>query len=254
MNIPATNILGVVVSAVGPPAALHAMDHWIARGEGHYVCVTGVHGIVESWRDKSIRTIHNRAGMVVPDGMPLVWLSKLRGFSGVERVYGPDLMLAACRRFLPSGRRHFFYGGNPGVASLLAAKLGRDLPGIQIAGTWTPPFRPLTPDEDRDVVEMINAAKPHFVWVGLSTPRQERWMAEHAARLGPAILVGCGAAFDFNAGLKRQAPQWMRRAGLEWCFRLLAEPRRLWRRYLINNPTFVGLLLLDICGLRNTES
>jgi N-acetylglucosaminyldiphosphoundecaprenol N-acetyl-beta-D-mannosaminyltransferase len=242
------------VSAVGPTAVLGVIDDWITRREGHYVCVTGVHGIVESWRDKTIRTIHNRAGMVVPDGMPLVWLSRLRGSRSVERVYGPDLMLAACRRFLLPRRRHFFYGGNSGVAGLLAATLRRDFPGIQIAGTYTPPFRPLTPDEDREVVETINAAKPDMVWVGLSTPRQERWMAEHAKRLRPAILVGCGAAFDFNAGLKRQAPSWMRNTGLEWCFRLMTEPRRLWRRYMINNPLFVGLVLLETCGFTRTGS
>ena len=248
MSIPATGILGVSVSAVGPNAALDAIEDWIARREGHYVCVTGVQGIVESWRDNTIRTIHNRAGMVVPDGMPLVWLSRLRGSRRVERVYGPDLMLAACQRFLKQRWRHFFYGGNPGVAGLLATRLRRGFPGIQIAGTYTPPFRPLTPEEDRMAVETINAAVPDIVWVGLSTPRQERWMAEHAERLRPAILIGCGAAFDFNAGLKPQAPLWMRRAGLEWFFRLMTEPRRLWRRYLINNPLFVGLVLLETCG------
>jgi N-acetylglucosaminyldiphosphoundecaprenol N-acetyl-beta-D-mannosaminyltransferase len=248
MTIPRVNILGVGVSAITMAMALRTIEEWITLRVPHYVCVTSVHGVMESQRDASLRQIHNRAGMVTPDGMPLVWLSRLMGFRRVERVYGPDLMLAACERSTELGHRHFFYGGGPGVAERLAARLQVRFPGLKLAGTCSPPFRPLTPEEDRAVVERINAALPDIVWVGLSTPKQERWMASHIGRLQAPVLIGVGAAFDFHAGLKQQAPRWVQRSGLEWLFRLVMEPRRLWRRYLINNPGFLMLILLQALG------
>jgi exopolysaccharide biosynthesis WecB/TagA/CpsF family protein len=243
MTIPRANILGVGVSAVDMAMTLRAIEGWIARREPHYICVTTVHGVMESQRDENLRRIHNAAGLVTPDGMPLVWLSRLMGFRHVERVYGPDLMLALCERSTAKGYRQFFYGGGPGVAEKLAVRLQSRFPGLKVAGTCSPPFRPLTAEEDRAVVERINAAQPDIVWVGISTPKQERWMAEHVGRLSAPVLVGVGAAFDFQAGLKRQAPRWMQKSGLEWLFRLLMEPRRLWRRYLLNNPWFLWLIL-----------
>jgi N-acetylglucosaminyldiphosphoundecaprenol N-acetyl-beta-D-mannosaminyltransferase len=179
-----------------------------------------------------------------------VWLSRLRGFRDVERVYGPDLLLACCDHSRVIGYRHFFYGGGPGVPELLSERLRARFPGLSVAGGFSPPFRELTPDEDAECVHRINAAHPDIVWVGLGTPKQERWMAEHRATLDAAVLIGVGAAFDFHAGLKRQAPRWMQRSGLEWLFRLLAEPRRLWRRYLRNNPLFVWHVLLQSLHLR----
>lgn len=244
------NILGVGVSAINMATALEIIEGWIARRESHYVCVTGVHGVMESQRDESLRRIHNQAGLVTPDGMPLVWLSRLRGFHQVDRVYGPDLMLALCERSVDLGYRHFFYGGAEGVPEQLAAVLQGRFPGLRVVGTYSPPFRPLTPEEDREMVRMINGANPDIVWVGLSTPKQERWMAEHVGRLTAPVLIGVGAAFDFHPGRKPQAPRWMQRAGLEWLFRLLTEPRRLWRRYLINNPLFIALVVLEMLGLR----
>ncbi len=244
------NVLGVGVSAINMPMALEIIAGWIARREPRYVCVTGVHGVMESQRDEDLRRIHNRAGIVAPDGMPLVWLSRLRGFRHVERVYGPDLMLAVCEYSVSRGYRHFFYGGVEGVADRLAAALQKRFPGLQVVGTYSPPFRPLTPEEDEQVVGIINAGDPDIVWVGLSTPKQERWMVEHRDRLRAPVLIGVGAAFDFLSGRKPQAPRWMQRSGLEWLFRLLTEPRRLWRRYLINNPLFVALVLLQLTGLR----
>jgi len=205
---------------------------------------------MESQRDEELRRIHNRAGLVTPDGMPLVWLSRLQSFHHVERVYGPDLMLALCERSVAKGYRHFFYGGAEGVPEQLASVLQKRFPGLQVAGTFSPPFRPLTADEDDRIVQMINAAAPDIVWVGLSTPKQERWMAGHRERLTAPVLIGVGAAFDFLTGRKPQAPRWMQRAGLEWLFRLLTEPRRLWRRYLINNPLFVALVVLQALGVR----
>ena len=156
--------------------ALHTIEDWIARREAHYVCVTGVHGVMESQRDAAVRRIHNAAGLVTPDGMPLVWLSRLMGFSHVERVYGPDLMLALCARSVTQGYRHFFYGGAPGVAEKLVLRLQSRFPALQVSGTYSPPFRPLTPEEDVAVVRRINAVQPDIVWVGISTPKQECWM------------------------------------------------------------------------------
>jgi N-acetylglucosaminyldiphosphoundecaprenol N-acetyl-beta-D-mannosaminyltransferase len=248
MTTPRANILGVRVSATTMEITLRTIEAWIARHESYYVCVTGVHGVMESWRDVNLRHIHNTAGLVTPDGMPLVWLSRLMGFRQVERVYGPDLMLMVCGRSAQQGYRHFFYGGAPGVAEKLASRLRSRFPGLQIAGVYSPPFRALTPEEDEAVVERINAAKPDIVWVGLSTPKQERWMSEHRGWLNAPVLIGVGAAFDFHAGLKRQAPHWMQKNGLEWLFRLVMEPRRLWRRYLINNPWFLWLVLLQALG------
>ena len=233
------DVLGVQVSAIDVPAALATVDAWIARGERHYVCVSGVHGVMESLRDPALRAIHNAAGLVTPDGMPLVWLGRLAGQSQMARVYGPDLMLAACAHGVARGWRHFFYGGGDGVPEMLAERMRARAPGLDVVGTYSPPFRALAPEEEDAVVTRINAATPDVVWVGLSTPKQERWMAAYRARLTAPVLVGVGAAFDFHAGLKRQAPYWMQRSGLEWAFRLATEPRRLGRRYLVNNPLFV---------------
>jgi N-acetylglucosaminyldiphosphoundecaprenol N-acetyl-beta-D-mannosaminyltransferase len=248
MTIPRANILGVGVSATTMEITLRTIEAWIARPASHYVCVTGVHGVMESWRDEALRHIHNSAGLVTPDGMPLVWLSRLMGFRQVERVYGPDLMLTVCARSAQQGHRHFFYGGAPGVAEKLASRLQARFPGLRVAGVYSPPFHALTPEEEEAGVERINAATPDIVWVGMSTPKQERWMSEHRGRLNAPVLIGVGAAFDFHAGLKRQAPRWMQQSGLEWLFRLVMEPRRLWRRYLINNPWFLWLVLLQALG------
>ena len=248
------DVLGVGVSAIDVPTAVAIFDGWVARGERRYVCVSGVHGVMESRRDPSLRAIHNAAGLVTPDGMPLVWLSRLAGQAGVTRVYGPDLMLAYCAHGVAPGRRHYFYGGNAGVPELLAERLCARVPGLQVVGTHSPPFRPLTAAEDDDVVARINAAEPDVVWVGLSTPKQERWMAAHRARLHAPVLVGVGAAFDFHAGLKRQAPRWMQRGGLEWAFRLATEPRRLGPRYLVNNPLFVWHVARQLLGPRRAEA
>jgi N-acetylglucosaminyldiphosphoundecaprenol N-acetyl-beta-D-mannosaminyltransferase len=253
MDIERVNVLGVGVSAITMARALDVIDDWIRQRQPHYICVTGVHGVMESQQDEELRRIHNAAGLVTPDGMPLVWLSHLRGRRFVQRVYGPDLLLAACEHSLSTGYRHYFYGGAEGVPEQLASRLQRRYPGLQVAGTCSPPFRPLSAEEDEQIVQQINAANADIVWVGLGTPRQERWMAAHVDRLTAPVLVGVGAAFDFHAGLKRQAPRWMQRSGLEWLFRLLMEPRRLARRYLVNNPRFVFLVLLQSLGLKRYD-
>ena len=245
-----TNVLGVNVSAINMELALTTIKGWVDRSETHYVCVTGVHGVMESHDDASLQAIHNAAGLVTPDGMPLVWLSRLRGFKHVDRVYGPDLMLALCEQSVAWGVRHFLYGGADGVPELLAQCLTQRFPGLDIVGTYSPPFRELTPEEDERVIAMIDDSGADVVWVGLSTPKQERWMAAHLGRLEASVMIGVGAAFDFHAGLKKQAPRWMQRSGVEWLFRVMNEPRRLWYRYARNNPRFVALLLLQILRLR----
>jgi len=244
------NILGVGVSAINMPMALETIDIWIRTGKTHYICVSTVHGIMECQRDEKLRQIHNSAGMVTPDGMPLVWLNWLKGYRHVERVYGPDLMLEVCRESVSKGYKHYLYGGKAGVAELLSKKLTELFPGLLIAGAYSPPFRPLTIEEDQAVVDQINASGANIVWIGLGAPKQERWMAEHVDTLCFPVLIGVGAVFDYHSGVKRQAPRWMQRSGLEWLFRLLSEPVRLGPRYLINIPVFLFLILLQLSGIK----
>lgn len=246
------NVLGVGVSLVNMNRALDQIDEWIENGERTYVCVTSVHGVMEAQRSTDLRGIINHAGMVTPDGMPLVWLGRAKDKS-VTRVYGPDLLLAEVARSATSGHRHFFYGGGPGVASRLAKQLQNRFPGLKVVGTIEPPFAPLERLATQDTAAAINQAQPDVVWVGISTPKQERWMAAMRSQLQAPVLIGVGAAFDFHSGSVRQAPTWMQRSGLEWLFRLITEPRRLWRRYLVNNPWFVWSLALQRLGLRHYE-
>jgi N-acetylglucosaminyldiphosphoundecaprenol N-acetyl-beta-D-mannosaminyltransferase len=239
---PRVAVLGVHVSAVDPDLALETITSWVEAGARSYVCVTGVHGVMESQRDAALTEVHNRSGLTVPDGMPLVWCCQRAGLTGTRRVYGPDLMLTVLERAAERGWSSYFYGGADGVPELLAESLAERFPGLRVAGAFSPPFRPLTEAEDADVVQRIQDSGADLVWVGLSTPKQERWMAAHRARLDAPVLLGVGAAFDFHTGRVRQAPSWMQRRGLEWLFRLLVEPRRLWRRYLSNNPRFVAAI------------
>lgn len=235
-------ILGVRVDALDMPRALGTIDGWIAAREQHYVCIRDVHGVMACQTDHALRRIHAEAGMVTPDGMPLVWLSRRHGHPGTNRVCGPDFMLELCDHSRDRGYRHFLYGGAPGVVEDLKANLESRFPGLCIAGTYSPPFRPLTEQEDAEVVDMINAARPDIVWVGLSSPKQEYWMSAHKGRIDAAAMIGVGAAFDFHAGRQKRAPAWMQRSGLEWSYRLMSEPRRLWRRYLVMAPRFLMLL------------
>src|SRR5215813_2825550 len=235
------DILGVGVTAINMNDAIAAIEHWISEGRRTYVCITGVHGVMEARRDYRLQRIHNEAGMVTPDGMPLVWLSRLFGKARTERVYGPDLMRLMTVVSSLRGYRQFYYGGAEGVVDKLKHVLLNAHPKLDVAGTFCPPFRELTQQEDQAVVDTINAARAHIVWVGLSTPKQEFWMAWHLGRIEAPVMIGVGAAFDFLAGTKRQAPHWMQRNGLEWMFRLCSEPRRLWRRYFYIVPGFAIL-------------
>jgi len=243
-------VLGVWVDAVDPARALDAIEGWTAARERGYVCVTNVHSVMEARRDPVLRSVFNAARLVVPDGMPLVWLGRLKGHRGVRRVYGPDLTLQLCERAARRGARCYFYGGEPGVAGRLAEGFARRFPGLAVAGADAPPFRSLSDEEDAETVRRINAAAPDLVFVGLGCPKQERWMGAHHDRLHAAALLGVGAAFDFHTGRVPQAPRWMMRAGLEWLFRLVQEPGRLWYRYLVYNPLFLVYVTLELLGLR----
>jgi N-acetylglucosaminyldiphosphoundecaprenol N-acetyl-beta-D-mannosaminyltransferase len=240
------DILGVGVSPINLDDAIATIERWISERSRNYVCITGAHGVMESRRDQRLRRIHNDAGMVTPDGMPLVWFSRFCGKSRTDRVYGPDLMRTMTAVSSLRGYRQFYYGGAEGVADKLKQALTTAHPKLDVAGTLCPPFRELTPEEDRAVVAAINAARPDIVWVGLSTPKQEFWMANHLGRIEAPVMVGVGAAFDFLAGAKRQAPLWMQRHGLEWLFRLCSEPRRLLRRYAYIVPGFTILAVGEL--------
>jgi N-acetylglucosaminyldiphosphoundecaprenol N-acetyl-beta-D-mannosaminyltransferase len=244
------NVLGVGLSAINLDLALAAIgDALLSRTKG-YICVTGVHGVSEAQGDPGFRAILNGAFLNTPDGMPMVWMGRWQGHGQMARVYGPDLMLRVCEWTCSRGLTHFFYGGGPGVAEELGRRLQERFPGLQVAGTYTPPFRPLTPAEEADLARRVGALKPDVFWVGLSTPKQETFMAGHWQSLEATLFLGVGAAFDFHAGRVRQAPRWMQRSGLEWFFRLVCEPRRLWKRYLKNNPLFVLRAVSQLSGLR----
>jgi N-acetylglucosaminyldiphosphoundecaprenol N-acetyl-beta-D-mannosaminyltransferase len=236
------DVLGIRVSAVNLELALHLAEKWIDAGQPGYVCLSGVHGVMEAQKDPELREIMNRAALNLPDGMPMTWLGWRQGFSAMDRVFGPDFMIEMCRLSSRRGYRCFFYGGKPGVAVELASVLRRRIPGLDIVGTYAPPFRPLSPEEERDLFAQIARAKPHVVWVGLSTPKQERFMAQYLDRLQVPLLIGVGAAFDYHTGRIRDCPAWIKRAGLQWLHRLIQEPRRLWKRYLLSNSGFLWRL------------
>jgi N-acetylglucosaminyldiphosphoundecaprenol N-acetyl-beta-D-mannosaminyltransferase len=242
----AYSVLGVRLDAAQIPDVIAHMESWIAiRGSCQYVAVTDMHSLMQAHRSPDFKGVLSAAALAVPDGFPLAWLGRRKGFPVRRRVYGPELIERFCGVTAAKNYRHFFYGGGPGVAADLACRFAEHFPGLQVAGSCCPPFRPLTEQEDADIVARINAARPDVVWVGLGAPKQEQWMFEHRERLQAPVLVGVGAAFDFHTGRVAQAPRWMREHGLEWLFRLAHEPRRLWRRYLIYGPQFVGLVLME---------
>jgi N-acetylglucosaminyldiphosphoundecaprenol N-acetyl-beta-D-mannosaminyltransferase len=247
---PRVNVLGVGVSALNLDLAGTTLAQAVEAGTRGYVCVTGVHGVSEAQSDPGFRQILNRSLLNTPDGMPMVWMGKLQGHKTMGRVYGPDLMLLVCELSQARGYSHFFYGGAPGVAEELRRQLQRRFPGLKVVGTYCPPFRPLNETEELELARLVNGVKPDFLWVGLSTPKQEKFMAAYWQKLDARIFLGVGAAFDFHAGRVRQAPRWMQRSGLEWLFRLACEPRRLWKRYFKNNPLFLLRAAAQLSGLR----
>ena len=233
------DVLGVPISAVSLDFASQAIRLWAKDGIGRYVCVRDVHGVMQARRNLALRAIHGDGAMVVPDGMPLVWLGWRAGHA-VERTTGTDLMEVVVSSSTPSGLRHYFYGGRPGVAETLKRRFETRAPGVAVVGTESPPFHDLSAEEIRAVADRITSSGAHVVWIGLSTPKQE-FLMRRLVDLVPATLVGVGAAFDFLSGTIPRAPLWMQRGGLEWLHRLSQEPRRLWKRYLVLGPQFVVL-------------
>src|SRR5260370_13075248 len=222
------SVLGVRVDVVQIPEVVARMEDWIARRERcRYIAVTGMHGVTEAQHDSEFKTILNSAGLVVPDGMPLVWIGRRHRFDMPRRVYGPELFATFCEQTASKGYRHFFYGGAPGVSQALALQFVSRFSGVVVAGTYSPPFRKLTAEGDREIIHAIEGAHADIVWGGLSTPKQERWMFEHRDRLNVPVLVGVGAAFDFYTGRVTQEPPWMGYHALECVFLLPFRPRRL---------------------------
>jgi N-acetylglucosaminyldiphosphoundecaprenol N-acetyl-beta-D-mannosaminyltransferase len=251
-HAPNYNVLGVPVHCVQMSDVIAEMESWInGREQTRYIAITGMHGVSESRKDPHFREVLKSASLVVPDGMPLVWLARWHGHPIGRRVCGSDLMEAFCKQ-TGSRYRHFFYGGATGVAEYLAKNL-RERHNIAVAGTYTPPFRSLTDEEESEVVARVQAAAPDVLWVGLSTPKQERWMYDHRARFLVPVMLGVGAAFDFNSGKLERAPTWMGNTGLEWLFRLLVEPKRLWKRYLVTIPSAIWSVSLEMFHLKKFD-
>lgn len=239
-------VAGVKINALRVRDVVEVVDEWIRTDRRDYVVLTGAHGVVEMQADAELRAINNAAGLVTPDGMPIVWLGRAHGFSNIEKVYAPDIMHAVFGASVQRGYRHYFYGGKEGVADLLADKMREQYPGLQVVGTTCPPFRPLTEQEETSVARQINDSGAQIVWCGLGCPKQERWMARFRGLVAAPVLLGVGAGFDFLTGQARLAPRWIQRSGFEWLFRTVTEPRRLWPRYSRVVPRFLYYVAADL--------
>jgi N-acetylglucosaminyldiphosphoundecaprenol N-acetyl-beta-D-mannosaminyltransferase len=234
----AHRILGVRFNLISYEDVLTTMKSWRAGSEHHYVTLTPPHSVLMCRQDEGLSAATEGAGLTLPDGVGIILAAKLLGYPDSGRVSGPTLLLRLCDWGRAEAFRHFYYGGAPGVAEALAGRLTTQFPGLTVAGSYCPPFRQLTPEEDAEAVRKINEAKPDIVWVGLGSPKQEKWMAEHVGRIEARALIGVGAAFDFHSGQVKWAPAWMRKMGIEWAYRLAHEPKRMWRR---NVSSFVFL-------------
>ena len=231
-------ILGVRFDLIGCKRAFEIINRWRTEGQRRYVTITNPHSVMLCRRDRAMRKATLSAGLTLPDGVGIVLAARLLGYENAGRVTGPEFMLRCCDWGREHGYRHYLYGGGEGVAEKLATRLSDAFPGMTIAGYDCPPFRALSDKEDAGVVGRINAASPDIVWVGLGAPKQEKWMAAHVGRVRATAMIGVGAAFDFHAGMVKWAPAWIRNAGMEWLYRLIKEPRRMWRRNL-DGPLFM---------------
>jgi len=247
-TLPKTLVLGTGVTPTAYSELTGKCRDWIAQrrsgsvnARGKYVCFLSVHGLITAHDDAEFQSVLNAADIVSPDGMPIVWALRSFGYKSQERVYGPTAMLSLCEDAERYGHRLFLYGGTERSLSRLVSRLQQHFPRLQVVGAYSPPFRPLTDSEDRALVQALIESDADMVFVGISTPKQERWMADHVYKLPGVVLAGVGAAFDFHAGVVKQAPHRLQRLGLEWLFRLLMEPRRLWRRYVLVTPRFLPL-------------
>lgn len=237
-QIPTCNIMGVNIAAINMEWLLNYLDKNIGLLHGDYICVSNVHTTVTSFEEPDYCAVQNGGIMAIPDGGPLSTVGRKRGHKNMERTTGPSLMGEIFKITAEKGYRHFFYGSKQETLDLLEKKLNEAYPGIQIAGMYSPPFRPLTDEEDAAVIKMINDAKPDFVWIGLGAPKQENWMAAHQGKID-GLMVGVGAGFDYYAGNIQRAPQWMQKWNLEWVYRLIQDPKRLFQRYWHTNTKFI---------------
>jgi len=242
------SVLGIRINAINMQQAIEQIHHWIENDAKKYVCVVPAHAVMSAYQDNELKQIYNNSDMCTPDGMSIVWILKMNGYHKINRVYGADLLLAACNYGLKYGWRHQFLGGTPETITALASNLRARFPGLIISGETCPPFRSLTKQEERDIITTVNANQSDILWVGLGSPRQEIWMNKNRGVINAPVMVGVGAAFDFLSGNKPQAPQWIQRIGMEWLFRLFNEPKRLWSRYR-QYPKFIFLVLLQQFGL-----
>lgn len=236
-QIPTCNIMGVNIAAINMEWLLEYLDKNLKDLIGDYMCVANVHTTVTAYENPEYCAVQNGGIMAIPDGGPLSTVGRKRGYN-IERTTGPSLMGEIFKSTAKKGYRHFFYGSKQETLDQLEAKLQENYPGIQIAGMYSPPFRPLTEEEDTAVIKMINDAKPDFVWIGLGAPKQEIWMADHQGKID-GLMIGVGAGFDYYAGNIERAPEWMQRSNMEWFYRLIQDPKRLFGRYLHTNTKFI---------------
>ncbi len=241
------DILGMRVNMVQMAEVIKTMEEWIIdKSQVNYIVASNAYDAVVSKKNIKVREATNSSNLTVPDGISLVMLLRIYGYPLKKRVYGPDLMLEFLKLAEVKGYSNFFYGSTREILNLLVSNLRVKFPRLNITGSYSPPFRELSSEEDKEVVDMINNASPDVLWVGLGTPKQQLWMYEHKDKLKAPVMVGVGAAFDFLAGTKPQAPRFIRDNGFEWLFRLITEPRRLWKRYIINGSLFVYYIAREV--------
>ena len=247
------NVLGVGVTPLDARQTIDVIDEAIRENAKSYICVTGVHGIMEAQQDANLRSIINQSMLTTADGRPTVWVGRLQGFRKMKQLTGPNLMLQLSEESVAKGQTHFYYGGADGVAEELKKTMEARYPGLRVVGTYTPPFRALTADEECELQETVARLKPDLFWVGLSTPKQEKFMAQHLGKLDTKVMLGVGAAFDMHTGRIKDVPEWFKATGLQWIHRIWQDPRRLWKRYLYNNPRFVVRITAQLLGFRKYE-
>lgn len=232
------SVLGARIDSFSWETVLQRIGQWASRNESRYVCICNVHSVVTAGQDAAYCRAIAGADMATPDGAPIAWMLRRLGFSDQQRINGPDLMWKYCGEAARRNESIYLYGGTQRTLDMLQRRLADAFPGLRMAGAWSPPFRALTAQEEADAVARINESGAGTVWVSLGCPKQEMWMAAHRGRVN-AVMIGVGAAFDYHAGTLRRAPLWMQNSGLEWLYRLVSEPRRLWKRYLVTNTVFI---------------
>ena len=251
-RLPYTEILKTNINVTNIDEAVEYIDKYLEQMRGEYICISNVHTTVTAYRDEEYRKVQNGSILNMPDGKPLSIVQKLRGYTQAGRVPGPDLMPAIFKLSEKRGYRHYFYGSTPETIEKLGIRLKEAYPRLQIVGMYSPPFRPMTVEEDAEIIEQINETKPDFIWVGLGAPKQERWMAEHKGKVN-GIMLGVGAGFDFHAGTVLRAPRWMQEVCMEWLWRMMQDPKRLFPRYLDTNFSFLYYLMKESKKRKKTE-